>query len=132
MGRMCVALLLAVAMNWSIALDGPWHFKPGDMQGADPRLDDAAWPTLSIAAPANANDGDQGISHFAAGWAAHGYGGYSGFAWYRIRAPNGLPRDRNLVLLGPAMVDSAYQIYVNGRLLGGIGDFSGSVPIAYG
>jgi hypothetical protein len=36
------------------------------------------------------------------------------------------------VLLGPAMADSAYQIYADGKLLGGIGDFSRSVPVAYG
>jgi hypothetical protein len=130
---MCVALLLAATINWSVPLDGPWRFKTGDdLRWADPRFDDRSWATLSLGAPANANDGDQGISHYAAGWAAHGYGRYSGFAWYRIRVASAMPGDGDLALLGPAMVDSAYQMYVNGRLLGGIGEFTRPIPIAYG
>jgi hypothetical protein len=130
---MPVALLLAATINWSVPLDGPWKFKPGDdMRWADPRFDDRAWANLSLAAPASANDGDQGISHYAAGWAAQGFGGYTGFAWYRIRVPSVASGTRELTVLGPAMVDSAYQIYVDGELLGGIGDFARPTPVAYG
>jgi hypothetical protein len=126
------ALLLAAVVNWSVPLE-TWKFKTGDdLRWADPRFDDHGWATLSLAAPADANDGDQGISHYAAGWAAHGYSEYTGFAWYRIRVPNVMLHDRGLALLGPAMVDSAYQIYVNGRLLGGIGNFTPATPVAFG
>ncbi len=129
---MYAALLLAAVVNWSVPLE-TWKFKTGDnLRWADPSLDDRGWATLSLAAPAEANDGDQGISRYAAGWAAHGYSGYTGFAWYRIRVTNVTPLDRDLALLGPAMVDSAYQIYANGRLLGGIGDFTDATPVAYG
>lgn len=130
---MCAALLLAAVVSWSVPLEGPWKFKTGDdLRWADSKFDDRGWATLSLAAPADANDGDQGISHYAAGWAAHGYTGYTGFAWYRLRATNVPAGDRDLAVLGPAMVDSAYQIYVNGRLLGGIGDFTRATPVAYG
>lgn len=130
---MYAALLLAAVVNWSVPLESSWKFNTGDdLRWADPGFDDRGWATLSLAAPADANDGDQGISHYAAGWAAHGYFGYTGFAWYRIRATDAIQSDRDLALLGPAMVDSAYQIYVNGRLLGGIGDFTHATPVAYG
>jgi hypothetical protein len=129
---MYAALLLAAVVNWSVPLE-TWKFKTGDdLRWADPNFDDRSWATVSIAAPADANDGDQGISHYAAGWAARGYNAYTGFAWYRIRVTTAMPKDRDLALLGPAMVDSAYQIYVNGRLLGGIGDFAGATPVAFG
>ncbi len=108
---MCVALLLAAAINWFVPLDGPWSFKPGDdLRWADPRFDDRTWAKLSLAAPAAANDGDQGISHYAVGWAARGFNGYTGFAWYRIRVADAMSSERDLALLGPAMADSAYQI----------------------
>jgi hypothetical protein len=133
MSRMYAALLFATVVSWSAPLEGPWRFKTGDdLRWADPTFDDRRWATLSLAAPATANDGDQGITHYAAGWAAHGYSGYTGFAWYRIRFTSAIPADHDLALLGPAMVDSAYQIYVNGQLLGGIGDFSRAPPVAYG
>ncbi len=34
--------------------------------------------------------------------------------------------------MGPWAVDSPYQVYANGKLLGGVGKFSGAVPTAYG
>lgn len=130
---MYVALVLAAAVDWSVRLEGSWKFKTGDdLRWADPRFDDRTWDTLSLAAPADANDGDQGIGHYAAGWEAHGYGGYTGFAWYRAWVSDAKAGDRDLSLLGPPMVDSAYQIYVNGQLLGGIGDFTRAPPVAYG
>lgn len=130
---MYVALALAAAVNWSVRLEDSWKFKTGDdLRWADPRFDDRAWGTLSLAAPADANDGDQGIGHYAAGWEANGYGGYTGFAWYRILIARPPSSGRDLAVLGPAMVDSAYQIYANGKQLGGIGDFARRIPIAYG
>ncbi len=130
---MYVALALAAAVNWSVRLEDSWKFKTGDdLRWADPRFDDRAWGTLNLAAPADANDGDQGIGHYAAGWEANGYGGYTGFAWYRILIASPPSSGRDLAVLGPAMVDSAYQIYANGKQLGGIGDFARPIPIAYG
>jgi hypothetical protein len=129
---MVAALVLAV-VSWSLPLDGPWKFHTGDdMQWASPLYDDRAWATQDLAAPASANDGDQGITHFAPGWAAQGFPEYAGFAWYRLRVADPRLVQGEVAILGPAMVDSAYQIFVNGRLLGGIGDFSSATPIAYG
>jgi hypothetical protein len=127
------ALILAAAANWSLTLDGPWKFHTGDdVRWAVPAFDDRSWTTQSLRAPASANDGDQGITHFAPGWEAQGYNGYTGFAWYRLRVAAPSSVNDELAILGPAMADSAYQIYVNGQLVGGIGDFSGATPVAYG
>lgn len=126
------ALLLAAGIGWALPLDGPWKFHTGDdLRWASPVFSDAAWATQNLAAPADANDGDQGITHFAPGWAAQGFSGYQGFAWYRIRVDDPLLQRGDLAILGPAMADSAYQIYADGRLIGGIGSFSGPTPLAY-
>lgn len=126
------ALLLAAAVGWALPLDGPWKFHIGDdPRWASPTFNDAAWVTQSLAAPADANDGDQGITHFAPGWAAQGFKGYQGFAWYRIHVDDALLARGDVAILGPAMADSAYEIYVGGKLIGGIGRFSGTAPLAY-
>jgi hypothetical protein len=127
------ALLLAATMGWSLPLDGPWKFHTGDnARWAAASFDDRSWVTQSVAAPASANDGDQGITHFAPGWAAQGFSSYTGFAWYRLRVAETSHNGDDLAILGPAMADSAYQIFVDGQLVGGSGDFSGTTPIAYG
>lgn len=85
-----------------------------------------------LAAPATATDGDVGLPNYAPGWSAKGHQGYYGYAWYRIRLSIRAPTRKSLALLGPWPVDSAYQIYGNGTLLGCVGNFSGGTPIAYG
>jgi len=126
------ALLLVAGVSWTLRLEGPWKFHTGDNpRWSSPAFNDAAWPTQSLAAPAGANDGDQGITHFAPGWSAQGFSGYQGFAWYRMRLDEPLLAGGDLAIVGPAMADSAYQIYVDGRLVGGIGDFAGRAPLAY-
>jgi hypothetical protein len=127
------AVVLAAAMSWSLPLDGPWKFHVGDnSRWASPAFDDRGWATQSLAAPASANDGDQGIEHFAPGWMGQGFNNYTGFAWYRLRVTSRSRARDDLAILGPAMADNAYQIFIDGQLLGGIGDFSGAMPVAYG
>jgi hypothetical protein len=116
-----------------VTLDGPWRFQVGDNpRWAAPGFDDSAWETLDLSAPADATDGDVGLPNYAPGWSARGHSGYHGYAWYRIALSVRAPVGESLALLGPWAVDSAYQIYANGRLLGGVGNFSGLTPIAYG
>lgn len=125
---------LSLKLNHSMArLDGPWLFHVGDNSGwADLGFDDSGWQSMSLSAPASATDGDVGLPHYAPGWTAKGYSGYYGYAWYRIHLNLQSSPGKPLALLGPWAVDSAYQVYVNGKLLGGVGDFSSSTPIAYG
>jgi hypothetical protein len=116
-----------------IRLYTPWRFKTGDdLRWAHSNFDDARWREMDLTPPPGATDGDVGLEGFAPGWSAKGYPGYHGFAWYRTRVDVRPSDGQTLALLGPWAVDSAYQVYVNGRLLGGVGNFSGSTPRAFG
>ncbi|HEY1772828.1 MAG TPA: glycoside hydrolase [Gammaproteobacteria bacterium] len=117
----------------SVALDGPWKFRVGDdPHWAEPGFDDSNWEDMDLSAPPDANDGDVGITPYTSGWDTKGHPRYQGYAWYRLRVTVTPPAGETLSLLGPWAVDSTYQVYVNGALLGGVGDFSASVPKAYG
>lgn len=115
-----------------LVLAGPWRFRTGDDPAwADPAYDDTGWESVSLAAPPGAHDADVGLTGYAPGWTALGHAGYSGYAWYRLRLRLSWPPGDTLALSGPPDVDDAYQVFVNGHLLGGIGDFSVSPPVAY-
>ena len=102
-------------------LDGPWRFHTGD----DPRwagagVDDSGWDTLSLTARLGSHDGDVGLPDYVDGWMAHGHPGYTGYAWYRrpVDVPAG---GASWDILGPTQVEDGYELYWNGRLLGGSG-----------
>jgi hypothetical protein len=106
-------------------LDGAWRFHAGDDPGwADPAMDGRAWDRIALVSRPELNDGDVGIPGYLDGWRAHGHPALSGYGWYRRQVA--LPRDGDLVLLGPPIVDDGYQMFWNGRLVGGIGRLSGS------
>jgi hypothetical protein len=113
-------------------LNGPWKFATGDdMQYAQPEYDDSGWETMDLSAPPGAHDDDVGLSGFVPGWAVKGHPDYSGYAWYRLTVPVDAIPGNDLALAAPPAVDDVYQLFVNGSLLGGAGDFSGPVPIIY-
>lgn len=90
----------------SIALTGPWKFHRGDDPAwALPAYNDATWTPISA----------------ASSWGQQGDNGYTGFAWYRLHL-EGSPAARGtpLALLMPP-VDDAYEVYWNGRRIGGSG-----------
>lgn len=117
----------------AMALDGPWKFQVGDdPRWAQPGFDDSSWEDMDLSAPPDANDGDVGITPYTSGWDSKGHRGYQGYAWYRLHVTATPPAGETLALLGPWAVDSTYQVYLDGTLLGGVGDFSGSTPKAYG
>jgi hypothetical protein len=116
----------------TLPLTGPWKFHTGDdPRWADPGFDDSSWEGMDLSAPPDANDGDVGITPYTSGWSAKGHAGYQGYAWYRIHVTVTPPAGETLALLGPWAVDSVYQVYGDGALLGGVGDFSGATPVAY-
>lgn len=116
-----------------VSLTGPWKFRTGDdPRWADAAFDDSSWETVDLSAPPDASDGDVGITPYTHGWNSKGHPGYQGYAWYRQRLTVAPTAGEILALLGPWAVDSAYQVYVNGLLLGGVGDFSADTPKAYG
>jgi len=109
-------------------LTGPWRFHPGDdpaWAGTD--FDDSTWPTLDLTPPEGSFDPTIGSSGYVPGWTATGYPRLTGYSWYRLRvkvreAEDG--RGRKLALKMPDNFDDAYQVYVNGRLIGQFGKFT--------
>ncbi len=86
------------------SLDGLWRFHTGDSpQWATPGFDDSQWPLIR-----------SGTS-----WTEQGYFTYSGYAWYRftIQVADG---SKPLSLLLPRIY-TGYQVYGNGKLIGGSG-----------
>lgn len=113
-----------------VPLNGPWRFHIGDDPSwANPRFDDSAWETTDLTPRAGAHDPDVGLVGYVRGWGARGHRGYSGYAWYRLRVSVNAHDDTALALAGPLEVDEAYQVFVNGRLLGGSGRFAGATPV---
>ncbi|HVZ84747.1 MAG TPA: SpoIIE family protein phosphatase [Terracidiphilus sp.] len=87
-------------------VDGPWQFHTGDNPAwAAPAFDDSAWEPIATGAT----------------WDEQGHYDYTGFAWYRrhIELPPGIS-DLNLALY-LTNVDSAAEVYWNGKLVGGVG-----------
>jgi len=102
-------------------LDGAWRFHTGDdPRWADAATDDSSWETMDLTAPPGSHDGDVGLPDYVAGWMARGHPGYTGYAWYRRPAdvPAGTSR---WDILGPTLVEDGYELYWNGKLLGGSG-----------
>ena len=131
----CVAVTAPVPITLGqsvVKLNGPWKFHTGDdATWADPKFDDSTWESLDLTAPPGAHDGDVGLTDYVPGWGARGHRGYSGYAWYRLRVVVASPTSQALALAGPPAVDSAYQVFVNGQLLGGSGRFLGQTPTVF-
>ncbi|MDE2226247.1 MAG: glycoside hydrolase family 2 [Xanthomonadaceae bacterium] len=102
-------------------LDGSWRFHTGDNpHWADAGFNDSDWGTIDMTAQPGSHDGDVGLPDYVGGWMAHGHPGYQGYAWYRraVTVPTG---HASWDILGPTIVEDGYELYWNGRLLGGSG-----------
>ncbi len=92
-------------------LDGPWQFHLGD---------NAAWASPAIADGDLATGWEQITTDEP--WGAQGHPAYTGFAWYRkhldITLAHGAAEE--VAMLVP-FVDSVYEIYWNGMLVGHYG-----------
>jgi hypothetical protein len=125
-----VALAAGAAVLWAqsfdldrdrepvVSLDGLWRFHPGDspvvsgsgtkvettVLWALPGFDDSAWPLL------RSDDS----------WSHQGYPNMSGYGWYRfiVRVPAG-SKPKSLML---SPIFTSFEVYVDGRLVGGSGD----------
>jgi hypothetical protein len=125
-----------------MALNGPWRFALGDspktigassLQWAQPDFEDQSWERVDLTPKPGSSDPFNGDSAFVPGWTATTHPGYMGWAWYRLKVPLAVQAGQNLALLGPLRMSDAYQIYVNGKLVGSFGDFpaDGGAPVAY-
>jgi hypothetical protein len=90
----------------SVALDQPWKFHLGDNPNwASPEFDDSHWEQLSPRKP----------------WGAQTHPNTEGFGWYRLHV-SFTPDAPGTIALLVQQVDDAYEVYWNGRLIGGRGD----------
>jgi hypothetical protein len=78
-------------------------------------------------------DPTTGWSGYVPGWTAQGHPDYWGYAWYRIRVQLEARPGQSFAVVGPSNVDSAYQVFANGTLLGSFGEFpgNGQSPVEY-
>lgn len=91
----------------TVALSGPWQFHPGDDRAwASPAFDSSGWEEISADQP----------------WGTQGHAGLWGFAWYRctidITPAEGVAPQFSVLV---PLIDDAYEIYWNGKLIGGNG-----------
>ncbi|MGA8939692.1 MAG: hypothetical protein WB439_11050, partial [Acidobacteriaceae bacterium] len=88
------------------SLDGLWRFHPGDdLRWADANFDDSQWPLLRSDKP----------------WTRQGYPNTFGYGWYRFRIERA-DGSRPLALL-VSDVNSGFQLYADGKLVGSAGTF---------
>jgi len=114
-------------------LNGPWRFHVGDdPRWSSPDFDDSSWEAVDLTPLPGSHDGDVGLPGYVSGWSPRGHAGYTGYAWYRLKVSVDGSAENPLHLAGPTLVDSTYQLYVDGKLLGGSGDFSGTRPTVFG
>lgn len=116
----------------TVPLNGPWRFHVGDdHRWSSPDFDDSLWETVDLTPAPGAHDGDVGLPGYVPGWSLRGHARYTGYAWYRMKITVDSGTDNPLALAGPTYVDSTYQLYVDGKLLGGPGVFSGVAPTVF-
>ncbi len=111
-------------------MNGPWKFHKGDdLQWAQADFNDSGWPSMDLTPPPGSYDPFLGTSGFMPGWTALGDRGYAGYAWYRLKVnvqyDPGLS-EGGLEIKMPDDVDDAYQVFVNGQLIGEFGHFTPS------
>ncbi len=122
----CVGQTVDLAvLEKPVNIAGTWKFHIGDdLRWAQPQFDDASWQGLQV--PED--------------WGLQGFKGYTGFAWYRLAitlcsndcAADDVGADilhRLAVTLGK--VQSAYELYAGGELLGGMGALPPNAEIHY-
>jgi hypothetical protein len=101
------ALIIQGLGQGQVKLNGFWQFHTGDdPRWASPSFDDSRWE------PITASDS----------WGNQEHSGYTGFAWYRRHLKISLvPGAHTAYALLIPPVDDAYEIYWNGKLIGGYG-----------
>lgn len=104
-------------LELDVNLSGTWTFKTGDdMNWNKKNYDDAGWRNIFV----------------PAFWEVQGFKDYDGFAWYRktFSYPEKLAGEKMILLLGK--IDDIDQTYVNGQLVGSIGDWNfDEVPVSF-
>jgi hypothetical protein len=121
----------------AVELTGPWKFEPGDSPIVDGKplwaqsgFDDNTWHSMDMKPPEGSVDPFSGEEGFAPGWTERGFPDLTGYAWYRLTVRVKDPGEP-LWLKMPDNFDDAYQLYANGRLVGGFGRLNGKGSSVY-
>jgi signal transduction histidine kinase len=130
---------ISIGQPWA-PLFGPWRFHVGDSpvdpvthteSWAAPDFDDSSWETVDLTPKHAVVSPYMGEHGYVPGWTARGHEGYWGYAWYRLRVHLDLGPGEKLALAGPEEVDDAYQVFLNGTILGSFGDITGKRHVIY-
>lgn len=96
-------------LDLDIDLRGMWKINTGDIsEWKNPDYDDKGWKEIFV----------------PAFWETQGFKDYNGFAWYRMKftLPEKYADQKMVLMLG--MIDDIDQTFVNGVLVGSIGDWN--------
>lgn len=96
-------------LDLDIDLRGMWKINTGDIsEWKNPDYDDKGWKEIFV----------------PAFWETQGFKDYNGFAWYRMKftLPEKYSDQKMVLMLG--MIDDIDQTFVNGVLVGSIGDWN--------
>ncbi|MBN1561158.1 glycoside hydrolase [candidate division KSB1 bacterium] len=108
--------LFGLNLTLEVDLKGKWVFEIGDnLEYADPDYNDSKWVAV----------------HVPAAWENEGFPGYDSYGWYRLTFT--IPRHLNnkVLYLKLGQIDDVDRTYLNGRFIGGTGDFPPSYQTAY-
>ena len=109
-------------------LDGPWRFHAGDdPRWAAPATDEKDWDRITLVSRPDSRDGDVGFPGYFDGWRARGHAALAGYGWYRRLVP--VPQSSDLVLVAPPVVDDGYELFWDGRRMGGFGKLSATPSV---
>ena len=119
----------------TVELNGPWKFHKGDnLAWAQPEFNDAGWSAMDLTPPPGSYDPFLGTTDSCRAGRCWATAGYSGYAWYRLKVnvqyDPGLS-EGGLEIKMPDDVDDAYQVFVDGQMIGELGHFSGKSVKTY-
>jgi len=121
-------------------LYGPWRFYAADSPvdpttrvplWAEPGFDDSKWEIVDLTPRGPVQGAGTEDLDYVPGWTAQGHPGHWGYGWYRLQLDVDSNASKRLALAGPANIDDAYEVYVNGKRLGSFGDFHKARPVTY-
>lgn len=116
--QLCLVELLTAGNQWfrAVNLRGRWRFEIGDqLTWAQPNFDDSEWDILY--APAL--------------WEDQEYPGYDGFAWYRRTFTVAKKFETEMLYLRLGRIDDVDEVFLNGKRIGGCGNFPPDEKTAY-
>ncbi len=109
-----------------VALTGPWKFHIGDdPRWSDKDFDDSNWEHYDLAPGGESLPPERALQlEKLPGWQHHGHPGHAGYGWYRMQL-NVQPMAGPFAFLMPQNAEDAYEVYLNGQLIGKFGKLDG-------